>query len=365
MHLQESDLISAFDASCLERGRTYLVQGQVLSAQALDRGSLVAGLVRGSGSKVYKQLIRLARHKGGRLDVTGQCGCRVGYNCQHVAAVLLSLTQSQPGPRATEIEELHHELRYWLDRLKSVEQHEREQTPPERLLYLLNLETRFSGRFLSAYAVKARRLKDGGLGTPTRFNSGSRSSARFLRPADHAILRQLESGKSQPGGNYELHGAAGVTTLEALLETGRCFWENTNGTPLMRGEPLISPLAWELEADGSQTVCASHSSPGTRLLPLAPPWYLDPDYATCGPIETGLPGPVAETLAAAPPVSLDQAEILARALENQFSDHRLPAPREPEILHRDDVLLTPRRHLHIFRDSLYYPLPAQAWDDYA
>ncbi len=361
MEFHRDELHQALRPGYLQQGQDLLNSGQVLSAQALDQGKLVAGMVR-DGPKDSKQLIQVGRRPDGSLEITGQCSCRIGYNCAHVAAVMLQLTEHRP--RSDELKELQQELRYWLDRLKTVEASADRKAPADCLLYLLDLETRFSGRFLSLCTVKARRLRHGGYGSQSPFTQGSRSSARFLRPSDQLILRQLEACDSNQPGCYELHGAPGAALLQHLLDSGRCFWGAKPDTPLMLGAALESPLAWELEDDGSQSVHADASPPDTLLLPLAPPWYYDPRFFSCGPVETGLPAPVAETLAAAPPVALDQAELLARALENQFPDRDLPTPREPGITRREDIVPVPCLRLNSRKDSLYRP-GDPAWDDFA
>jgi superfamily II DNA or RNA helicase len=362
MHFHEDELEFALDPLYLERGRRYQAQGRVLSVEPQKNGTLVAALVRGSGSRVYKLLIRLARTAKGSLDVTGQCSCPVHYNCKHVAAALLELAVSGGGNGGSG---LPRELGIWLDRLRKADRSVPPRTLQEALLYLVQLDANYTGRFLMVHATKVRRLKNGGYSGAERFAAGTTSLARFLEPLDRQILGLLETGRNRFAGSYELRGRAGSQALELMLDTGRCRWDAPEGLLLRPGEPLESSLDWGLDADGSQSVRAASASPGCLLLPLAPPWYLNPQDGRCGPVATGLPDSVAETLAGAPPVTLDQAAALTRALEASFPDRGLPKPQEVNTRRREDVPPVPCLLLRSERDEVYFPHERDAWEDWA
>jgi uncharacterized Zn finger protein len=94
--LDPETLKDAIPPTYLERGRRYLQERRVLGADHDAERGLVTGRVRGSGGRVYQCIVQLGERADGVLTVVGQCSCPVGYNCKHVAAVLLSL-----GTRAT------------------------------------------------------------------------------------------------------------------------------------------------------------------------------------------------------------------------------------------------------------------------
>ncbi|UVE19701.1 SNF2-related protein [Pseudomonas sp. LS44] len=83
----------AFDAATLQRGVGYANQGHPRFAELRD-GQLIASCL-GSGDQLYRQRIRLQYPSD---PVIGFCTCPVGYNCKHVAAVLLELQQTSEQP---------------------------------------------------------------------------------------------------------------------------------------------------------------------------------------------------------------------------------------------------------------------------
>ncbi len=364
MHFRENELENVLNPLYLQHGRAYREQGKVISAELQQDGTLIAAMVRGSGARVYQLSIRVGRSPTDELEVSGQCSCPMHYNCKHVAAALLEVAE-HIGHRERPEPNLPRELDGWLDRLREVQRHSQPDKLPDRLLYLLNLETNYAGSFLAVTTVKARRLKSGDYGKPARYTAGSTATARFLRPQDQRILSLLESGHQRGGGSYEMRSPIGSQVLEAMLETGHCHWNSQDEPALQRGNPLQSPLVWELEADGTQSVRAETAAEGILLLPLAPPWYLDLEGGLCGPVVTGLPDTLAEALAAAPAVSFNQADAVARAMEDSFPDKTLPAPREPETERRDDVPPVPCLRLRSEKDDIYYPREGEPWEHYA
>ena len=60
-----------------------------------DRIVGIVGSVAGSGGRVYSVDASLGQGPDGRLSqVDGHCSCPIGYNCKHVAAVLLDVAQT-------------------------------------------------------------------------------------------------------------------------------------------------------------------------------------------------------------------------------------------------------------------------------
>lgn len=364
MYFHADELALTLDPTYLARGRSYWHQGRVLSADLQKDGTLVAGMVRGSGRSVYKLLIRLERTASHQLEITGQCSCPVHYNCKHVAAVLLEVAANLETRTDTRFQGLPLELNIWFDRLRKAGKQQEEDDIPERLLYLLDLEDTLNGRFIQVKTVKVRRRKSGEFSSPSPFTTGSRSSARFVLPADQHILGLLEVTGPSHSGRHRLGGGLGSQTLELLVETGRCHWKAQTGPALQQGAPLISALSWEVDDKGDQRVSIA-KTPDRLLLPLSPPWYLDPASGQAGPVDTGLAAPVAETLAAAPRISARLAGNLSQALQQSFPGQPLPAPRPMETQHRDDVQPVPHLRLRSEKDDLYYPGEPEPWEDYA
>ena len=79
------------------RGQEYVRQRRVLHTEWFEDGRVLSGLVRGSGGRVYEVEIDLVDGPRGRLLVTGGiCGCPLGGDCKHVAAVALAVAAGPP-----------------------------------------------------------------------------------------------------------------------------------------------------------------------------------------------------------------------------------------------------------------------------
>ena len=118
MHFREDELENVLNPLYLQRGRAYQERGRVISAELQKDGTLIAAMVRGSGARLYKLLIRIGRSPAGELEVTGQCSCPMHYNCKHVAAALLEVAGRMEPPQERPEVGLPWELGMWFDRLR-------------------------------------------------------------------------------------------------------------------------------------------------------------------------------------------------------------------------------------------------------
>jgi hypothetical protein len=165
MHFREDELENVLNPLYLQRGRVYQERGRVISAELQKDDTLIAALVRGSGVRVYKILIRIGRSPAGGLEVTGQCSCPMHYNCKHVAAALLEVAERMDPQERPEVA-LPWELGMWFDRLREAERRAQPDELPDRLLYLLNMDANYAGSFLTVTTVKARRLRAAATANP-------------------------------------------------------------------------------------------------------------------------------------------------------------------------------------------------------
>jgi SNF2 family DNA or RNA helicase len=155
----------------------------------------------------------------------------------------------------------------------------------------------------------------------------------FQQDAD--ILRQIFG---EWGTAYELdfegHFAAAI--LPQLLATGRCYWQDANGQPLVLAEPRAAVPVWKEDAAGRQITALEVTPPVTAILPFDPPWFIDqPNF--CGPLDVpGPPGFAARWLAA-PPV----APEISTALAEVATKRSLPAPKTFQVRNRRGVRPTP------------------------
>ncbi|MGY2051575.1 DEAD/DEAH box helicase [Methylobacterium sp. JK268] len=362
MHYGKSDIIAACGPLAVQKGADYLRTGHVVEARSDGEGA-IEGVVAGSGTRPYVQVISVAPTARGRR-INGACTCPVGVNCKHVAAVLLAhlektagagseaggtdqaekrlqrLLAPPPARPGLSPDGLPPALAEWLARLDRARATADEEYPPEinqRLVYLLGPLAVDEGRpHLAVRVISTRLLKNGRFSETGRSYAlppGSAEPARFVRPSDRRILRLLQVmgpswihsvnwGQSTV---YDLSGAEGAEILAALLATGRARWDSPNGPPLAAGPPRPGRFAWREEGDGlrGDLTC---EGPGT-VLAATPPVYVDPEAGLVGPVETGLAPRIAGALASAPPIPAEAVPALDAALAQRPPD--LAAHRPP------------------------------------
>ncbi len=331
LSFNHAELSDDFPPEFLERGRRYFEDGRVLSADFNAGQNFAVGRVRGSGARVYQCVVRLGKEKDGAPFVVGQCSCPVGYNCKHVVAILLALEPRQGAIAEPLAKELPLEVRSWLARAERLaEACSREE--PYRVLYLVSREERFGLQRTLVRAVKARRLASGGWGKPQDFDVLGRSQARFITPEDRRILALVHSSHdaTSTSRGAVLDDVFGADILHLIVRTGCGYWRDTDGPALRWSGPLAGRLAWQLADDARLHVVLEVDRPRLELLPVAPPWYLDPESGDCGPLDTGLEAQAAALLAAAPRIGPDTAEALEETARARLRGLRLPMPPVPE-----------------------------------
>ena len=337
-----ADINRTFTGSYLTRGREYYRAGKVASLDVQQDGTLIGAVVAGSGGSRYRVLIRVQPLPNGSAQIAGQCACPVGYNCKHVAAVLLKALAERPlqdspavSPGAPAEPALPPEIALWLSAIERVGQSQdaRDAVPPDtpqRILYVLDLAGTAPAR-LSVGFFTARLLKAGGYGKATPYHNVSNvlygSAPRFVSELDREIIAGLNLQTAITGGATRgLSGSRGAQLLGQMVAAGRCFWKTPASAPLHLGETRTAHPSWTTDERGNQRL-DFETTPPVRVLPLAPPWYLDDEAGQCGPLDTGLPDEVAGALASAPVIPPRLAGRVSQALAGRLPGVQAPLPR--------------------------------------
>jgi hypothetical protein len=328
-------------AEAIALGAECIAEGRVLSAERSRNEGLFFGRVRGSGRRINQVVATIKTDAQGRATFSSYCSCSVRTNCKHVAAILLTLAEDaaeQPGgldsgastPLAPALPD---GVRAWLERVtESTSRAEKAALDPYRVLYILELR-RFGNGLSRAElsTVKARQLVDGSFGASYRFDLLGRTEARFVQPIDRRIMGLAHAHpRSHVNMAVPLDDSVGPEMLRLALETGRAFWMEPNGLILKPGAVLESRLDWRLGDDGALRVVAVDADPSPILLPLTPPWYLNPITGECGPLQCGLPDREAALLTLAPPVPPGAAADLQEAMRSRAPQVELPLPPVPK-----------------------------------
>jgi superfamily II DNA or RNA helicase len=353
-----------FNANYLQRGRSYVRSNLVKSVDLLPDGRLEGRVSNGRGN-IYSQMITL---EGG--SVRSICSCPVGYNCKHVAAVLIHWQQTQensqirtpptsktnlssvpsPAPKSLAVP-----VQNWL---RAVNQHsaappkvdDRSDNYPttvkDRLLYILTPDQPefkvdiFKGRINAAGTglTASRRRYD-----PMRALSDL-SPPQFIRRIDIDLISALAKAKLwETHYSYNLPnlfrpvGQSALALIEHLCSTGRLLVTQDADTSLNWSEqtPEIQ-LAWHMHSTGSQRLgfeTLSGDKVELRALEGATLW-IDTVKGQIGALSEPIPLEVLRVVKSAPYVSPSDAAALALELPQTIASLNLPKPHIARQLRR-------------------------------
>ena len=359
------DLLREMGDTYVGRGRSYQRERRVLAVAVDPHDLIVTGEVRGSSGENYFQTIHLLPGGQRGTGIDGECTCPIGYNCKHVAAVLLEVLRmgsavpamraADPLIEATPVVQLRHpparmpaefslsppspppmpdELEQWVAKLRgaarpATERDAYDKAVHHRLLYVLEPDPLHPG-VVRTELYTGYLKQDGSYGKVARYRGNpyqiAEAGQSYILAADKALIAAMLTLSYQAGAGSGLTGEAGADLLRRMLDTGRCHWANAENPPLVPGETLTATLAWRSDADGSQRL-APDLPAATILIGVSPPWYVDTATWQCGRLETGLSPRLASVLAAAPSVAPEYAARIGEMFAEIGSESPLPLPR--------------------------------------
>jgi superfamily II DNA or RNA helicase len=323
----------------VDRGRRYLVTGHVLSVEQHQGGRLITGRVRGSAGRIYQVVVQVEHPDSPQPTIRGNCSCPIGWNCKHVAAVLLALGSKGVGRSEPETAQQALDSRNQADLsfaisnwLRETETLAASEDDPYRLLYLLRMHSLAASHpRVILQAVKVRQLQSGGFGKQIPFNLRSQSQASFIRAEDRRILAL--AGAQQARGQVDtvvFGDDLGIELLQAVLRSERAYWQEKEGSLLRLSAPIQGELNWRWSDDSKLNLSFDSERDGLLVLPLNPPWYLDPNSGDCGPIETQFGARETTALVRAPMIPLAHLESFEHQARSRLKGLELPTPPRPK-----------------------------------
>ncbi|MCZ0964459.1 DEAD/DEAH box helicase [Paracoccus benzoatiresistens] len=284
--------------------------------------------------------------------VEGVCSCPVGYNCKHVAAVLITWSErGSPGVGTG----LSFEMRNWLQSLatyapRSAPAVERPQDYPDtvkdRLLYVLMP----SGSQVKIDIYKGRINAAGtGLNQSIRRHDVLRemrsiAPAKFIRPLDLELLAALAQTRLWEApysyGLPELlrpRGEEVTALLRRLCDSGRFLHDNAPEAHLRWSDHLPDArLGWRMTADGNQHLgFEDEDGQALELLTLGEATiWLDRQGGLMGRMARAVDNAALRIVTSGPTVSSQEAEALGAALPEAVAGMSLPPPRKTRRIKR-------------------------------
>jgi len=289
--LEQADIKNCTDPGSFTRGRQYFKQNKVgnLYVDTINGNQLhIQSTVQGRNRFPYEQQITIIYFKSGMVDIDGICSCPVEFNCKHVVATCLEY-QSEYQFRNNTIIQAPDSLS-WLD--KFVDAGLMADNPKiesrEFIAYILQPSNKPA--VITVKLIVIRCLKKGGFGKGRKVHLYN-ISEDYMRPAyaqdsDTEIAKLIEYqddvlyGSSQV---HELYGELGYLALGKILNTNRCYWQDTNKPALSHGSDRDLQLRWQTKNNNDRQLVIE-VQPEAIILNTLPALYIDPDAGVIGSI---------------------------------------------------------------------------------
>lgn len=314
-----SKMPEAFESKILLRGQEYFQKGQVLNIR-LSEG-LLKGRVKGSSSQIYDVHMDLKTWPG----KPSRCTCTYHSNCKHAAACLFALRDREKinAPAQSGIK-LDRRLDTWLKNLRAQEAtNVKKHEVTHHLVYIIHLKLNGYEHKVSIDLALAKILKRGGYGKKITFNSLAESKKQHFIDDDNDIVASLLF-KCGVSGWFDHLTIRNSELLSRILATGRAFFAENEDMSIQLGEPLTGTCQWVLAPNGNQSLLLMHEDEVLEPLLLDESWYFDSTRTVMGPLKTSYPVKQLRHLLEAPPIPLDQAELLAEKMIKSYPEFPTP-----------------------------------------
>ncbi|MCE0723065.1 DEAD/DEAH box helicase [Legionella resiliens] len=314
-----SKMPEVFDAKILLRGQEYFENGHVLNIRFSD--GLLKGRVKGSSSQIYDVHMDLKLWP----KKLAHCTCNYQYNCKHAAACLFALRDrekvSSPSFAGNKLDK---RLDSWLKNLRA--QEAAIVKAPEvthHLVYLIELRLDGYEHRIAIKLALAKLLKRGGYGKMIPFNSLADSKKQHFIGDDNDLVALLLF-KCGISGWFDTLTIRNSELLERIIATGRAFFIQNQDEPIHLGEAIQGTCEWVLSHNGNQNLLLMHEGKVLEPLLLDESWYFNRSEEEMGRLITSYPIKQLSYLLKAPPIPIEQAELLANKMAKTCPEFPVP-----------------------------------------
>lgn len=334
------------------RGIDYQRKGLVESVE-FDGEKILGSVI---GGKRYKQIISLANNK-----ISGQCTCPIGYNCKHVAAVLIEalvLYEKEqvllPTIDAQFEDELSYNTKEWIEKLALFEQSK--QPKKKQLLYLIAINP--YDNLLKVRTVLMDLKKDGSWsGKYKDFNASTvRQNPHYLSEEDKVILQDFLHYMPQYYTSHDrtLKDKKGQQLLQQMVQTNRCYFEDLNKEPIKYGANREGKISWQLSHDGSQKSVIICQEAIDGFFILEDLHYVDAKNNCLGLIKMDLEPKLASLIMSCPAIKENESTLVRNIIEQHIkpdtaSDIALPYIAKNTVIKK----ATPNTCLRLYNIEIY------------
>ncbi len=335
-----------------------VAKGQMLVhavANFFWKSNVLYGEVQGSQKYPYEVDIFFGRADQ-QLRIQGECSCPVGFNCKHVAALLLANLNQTPVAKTAEA--IRPELVHWLDQFKArqnetVARKTKATKSTQALVYVLVPST--YGSHSEVVFFKASLDRDGHIraigDSWSNVENALLKPPQFITEEDLSILRLLWLGRSKNGyGGFSLSGANGSTALANMLATGRLALMDEQGykagAMLRQGSPRAGSMQWQPGHENRLQAFLQTTPQADTVIMVDPLWYVDRVTGEAGLVEIPWEANRIIDYLSMPPITLAEVPLVASALQQIAPNLPMPPSAETAAMRVLDVAPLPVLHLN-------------------
>ncbi len=301
--------------------------------------NVLNGRVQGTERQPYRVHIEFEQDDD-ELFADGECSCPVGYDCKHVAALLIAGLELVPKAPAAGV---RPELVQWLEAFRarhSTSTERKSSTPRATVALAYVIGPSYRGHEVTLY--KARVKPDGTIRTLdepwNNVEAALVKPMKFLSEEDLTLLRRLWFGRDRHDyGGLVLRGSSGGDLLHQVIATGRAFAKPARGASippreLRAGAPRRGSLEWQPQASRRLVPVLMTDPPSTMLIATDPFWYVDVRAGEAGVVECPCSTAHMADLLSMPAISLEEAPLVGAVLRDMAPDLPLPPAHDVSAL---------------------------------
>ncbi len=302
--------------------------------------------VQGTRSRPYDVWV-MFNDAGDDMWIENECTCPVGFECKHVAALLIAGLAHLSQQTVTGV---RPELVGWLDdfrakRLAAPTGGKRAIARASHVLAYVIADGYQGSAQIMLY--KARVASDGSIrsfeGAWYNVENALVKPPKFVTEQDLPILRGLwlERSRRLYGGQFGVQGATGAALLEKLIATGRTFAssganaQHAGQLCLLRGgAERRGQFTWQTLPDTRMRPALQTEPAATMLMTATEPcWYLDVQTGEAGPVQLAWPAADVADLLSMPAITLDEAPLVGNVLREVTPGVPLPPAYDRSNVH--------------------------------
>ncbi|MDN7675573.1 DEAD/DEAH box helicase [Burkholderia oklahomensis] len=331
------------DARTVAKARDY---SHAVSDLQWQDGDTLVGRVQGTRSRPYDVWV-MFNDVDEDMWIENECTCPVGFECKHVAALLIAGLAHLPKQAVTGV---RPELVGWLEAFRA--RHLGAPAGGKRATARAShaLAYVITGAYQCCPQIalyKARVAADGTIRSLEdawhNIENALVKPPKFVSEDDLPILRGLWLGRSRNSyaGQLGLQGATGAALLEKLVATGRAFAAPAASTmhsgqpcPLQGGPARPGLLTWQTLPDTRvRPVLQTEPAASVLITATQPCWYLDAQAGIAGPVELPWPAPNMADVLSMPAITLDEAPLVANVLREVAPGLPMPPAYDQSGVH--------------------------------